>query len=58
MAKVDWRVVDAVKQEMRCNRCGVTKPMSDITGRLVCDAVKIINKFVSEHEKCEEKKEA
>ena len=54
MTKSPWVVCDAVKQEMRCNRCGDTEPMSRITGVRLDFAAKIMKAFVECHEDCED----
>lgn len=48
----DWVVIDAVKQEMRCNRCGETEPTSTIEGRQLDFAIGIMKAFTSAHKKC------
>jgi hypothetical protein len=35
MLKTDFIVIDAVKQEMRCNHCKETEPMSIVNGRRI-----------------------
>lgn len=56
MSKTDWVVIDAVKQEMRCNRCGETEPLSSINGRRIDYVVGVCNGFSNAHKMC--KKEA
>lgn len=57
-SKTEWVVCDAVKQVMRCERCGDTEPLALINGRRVEMAVAILNSFVGMHENCEEKPNA
>lgn len=53
MSKSEWVVLDSVKQEMRCNRCGQTEPLSLITGMRVPMACKIMTGFRELHDDCE-----
>lgn len=48
-----WVVIDAVEQKMKCLRCGCTRPTSILTGKILSDAVAIMNGFVAEHKNCE-----
>lgn len=50
--KADWVVLDAVKQEMRCNRCGETDSLSIINGKRLDYAAGILKSFVDAHKKC------
>lgn len=58
MSKSEWVVLDAVKQEMRCNRCGDTEPLSLINGRRIDMVCKIINGFRELHDECKERRDA
>jgi len=53
-SKTPWIVCDAAKQEMRCNRCRHTEPLSRLNGSRLDFAVEILNGFVNLHEDCEE----
>lgn len=52
--RATWTVIDARDQVMRCKRCGGTRPLSDINGQEVSEAIKIINRFISDHKDCKE----
>jgi hypothetical protein len=54
MSRSDWVVIDSKKQEMRCNRCGVTEPLSTINGRLFDFAIGVMKAFTNTHRKCKE----
>lgn len=53
MSALNWVVVDAVKQVMRCDRCLTTKPLSEVMGRSVATACRIMDQFVEEHKECQ-----
>lgn len=54
MSKCPWVVLDANKQEMRCDRCKETESLSIITGKRLDFAAGILNAFVNAHKKCKE----
>ena len=45
-------VLDANKQQLRCNACGKWSHTNTITGVQFADAHKIINRFLQRHELC------
>lgn len=56
--KADWVVVDAVMQEMRCDRCGETEPLSSINHRRLDYVLGALNGFAKAHGKCKQLKES
>ncbi len=50
----DWIVIDSVKQEMRCNRCGDTHPLSSINGARLDVAAEFLRGFERVHAGCGE----
>ncbi|MDX2074669.1 MAG: hypothetical protein SFX19_09970 [Alphaproteobacteria bacterium] len=54
MSKCAWVVLDAKKQEMRCDRCKETEPLSLITGKRLDFAAGIMKAFADIHKDCAE----
>lgn len=52
MSRYAWVVIDAVKQEMRCNHCGEAEPLSLVNGKRLDFAAGIMKTFVSAHKGC------
>jgi hypothetical protein len=52
MSKYQWVVLDAVKQQMRCNHCDESEPLSIINGKRVDFAVGVMKAFFAAHKKC------
>lgn len=50
--KIDWVVIDAAKQVMRCDRCGETEPLSIIMGKRVELATGYMKAFIKVHLDC------
>lgn len=54
MAKCTWVVVDSNKQEMRCNRCRESEPLSIIVSKRLDFAARIMKGFADAHKRCQE----
>lgn len=52
MSKQHWVVIDAIKQEMRCNHCGETESTSILAGKRLGYAADIMRAFVKAHKDC------
>lgn len=52
MKLCNWIVVDAVKQEMRCDRCMETEPLSSINHRRITYVVGVLEAFHKAHKGC------
>jgi hypothetical protein len=52
MSDHPWIVLDANKQEMRCEHCKSSEPLSLIEGRRLDFAVGILNAFADLHKEC------
>lgn len=55
-SKTSWVVLDACKQEMRCDRCKGSEPLSIIVGREVRFACDIMKAFIKLHKDCKDEK--
>lgn len=54
--RTDWIVIDAKTQEVRCNRCGDTAPLTSVMGQPVAVFLGFSQGFVKAHKHCKEKK--
>ncbi len=58
MSKQEWVVIDGIKQEMRCNRCGETEPTSVLVGKRLGHAAAIMEAFAKAHKHCRKERAA
>lgn len=54
--RTDWIVIDAAKQEARCNRCGDAAPLTSVNGQRFEVMMGFLNGFQKAHKTCKEKK--
>ena len=52
MSDHPWIVLDASKQEMRCDHCKSSEPLALIEGRRLGFAVGILKAFADLHKEC------
>lgn len=54
--RTEWIVIDSVKQEVRCNRCKESAPLTSVLGQRIEVFLGFCNSFIKEHKDCKEKK--
>ena len=55
MVESPWVVIDTVKEEMRCDRCGGASPMVLLYGQRLEFVAGVMDVFARVHAGCEEK---
>jgi len=54
--RTDWIVIDAYKQEARCNRCGEAAPLTSVLGQRLDVFLGFSAGFVKAHKDCKVQK--